>query len=99
MSRHETLHKGKIIEYFGDYRSMIGNLVVRDSATGGIAYIFCETIQTERGLEMAYGAGSSVLDKEIYYGLDENMVLTGFIPVEEAEEDLIRVYDEIHIKH
>ena len=99
MNRHETLYKGKIIGYDCDYRSMMGNLMVRDAATGGITYIFCETAPIERGLEMAFGAGSSVLDKEIYYGLDENMVLTGYTPAEEAEEDLILAYDEMHIKH
>lgn len=99
MSRHETLHKGKIIGYDHDYRSMDGYLMVRDAATGGINYICCEVASIERGLEMVCGAGSSVLGEEIYYGLDENMVLTGLSPVKGANGELVRAYDEIHIKH
>lgn len=99
MNGHEILCKGKIIGYVGDYKSKIGNLMVKDSATGGIDYIFCATAPTENGFVMAFGAGNSVLDKEIYYSLDENMVLNWFIPVEEAGDDLIREYDETHIKH
>ena len=97
MNGNELLCKGQLIAFMEDYQSGIGTVVIKDSATGALEHIFCPSEPMDRELLVAFG--SKVLGQVIYFSIDSNGILDGFTPVRDAEEEMIRVYDETHTKH
>lgn len=95
------VRKGKIIGFRGSWQSGLATLII-DDADYGIVHIPCDNAPTVRALEGAFGdvigEGHTVKEdggyvgQEIYYSVDFVGVLEAFTPVEEAQEELVKLY-------
>ena len=98
------IRKGIIQSFQGSWGSGIGHLHIKDSQTGEVQAIPAENPAAIRALQAAFGGvvapGRSVDNKgghigqEIYWTLDDIGILSGFMPVEEAGEELIESYEK-----
>lgn len=97
------IKRGKILKFLGSWSSGLATLIINDDKEG-IVEIYCDNAPTVRALSNAFndviGSGHTVkenagfLDKKIYYSVDEFNVLEGFIPVEIADDNIIKLYKE-----
>jgi hypothetical protein len=96
------IYKGKIVQLAGSWGSGLAALTVEDERRG-LTVLHWDNGPTVRALDAAFGDvidrnhtfdNAAIRDKEIYYFMDEfGLCLGGFIPVEEASEELIDAYE------
>ena len=95
-----VIKKGEIMDFQGSWGSGIATMVIKRE-DGKIERVPCENTQTTRALDSAYGgieAGHSfnvknIKGKEIYYSMDDmGLVMGGFMPVEQADQELETKY-------
>ncbi len=97
-----TIHKGKIVALHGSWGSGLATLII-DDVDLGTQMIPCENGQTVRSLENAFGdvigdahnikEDGGHIGKEIYYSTD-GFILDGFTPVDDAQAELVELYEK-----
>ena len=97
-----AIYKGKIMAFHGTWMSGLATLAIEDYDRGLIE-VPCDNAQTVRALDYAFGDvignahtvnGDAIQGREIYYFMDEmGLVLGGFIPAEQATEEIIKAYE------
>ncbi len=99
------IRRGTIQGFNGSWSSGIGFLLIKDSQTGEVESIPAENGCTVRALEAAFGNvigdGHCVdnqgnhIGQEVFWSLDDmGLVLGGFTPVNEANQELIDLYEK-----
>jgi hypothetical protein len=99
--KKQEIYYGKIKQFGGSWGSGIGFLLIENDK-GHKLNIPCENSPTVRALDCAFGDvitdghtanGEGYKNKYIYFFLDDFGLLNGFVPEEEASQELIDKYN------
>ena len=98
------IRKGVIKGFSGSWGSGLAFLQIQDSETGVISITPCDNGATVRALQSAFGnvigeghtvkSDGGFLGQEIYYTLTDYGIMEAFTPVEEADIELIEMYEK-----